>query len=442
MLRNIFVFTLMLGGIRLASKNALGCLQFYLWLAYFRPEAWLWDSAWIQALNLSFLAGLFLLFRAVTASDKHFRFDVRSALLFTLLLISLLSTLTTPYWGWAWVYWQEFAKIIIISYLLSSLVRSEADYRQVLLVIALSVGFEAAKQGWIGMVLHPGAKNSNYIAIFGDENGVAVGMLILAPLCLVLAQTSTRRWERWVHRALAIGVLYRGISTYSRGGFLAAGACLIVYVLRSKRKVPTFIGMVVVASALLSFMPQEFWDRMSTIKVNESEMEDSSASRLHFWRVATLMANAHPLLGVGHNSFNLAYNQYDFSRGQFGKGRSVHSSWFGMLAELGYPAFIIYVAIIFLGFASAWRVASRAKSGKSPPTLYPYAVGLQAAFAAFIVGGSFVPHQYLEMLWHLVALSIALRQISLATATVPEPVLTPEAAPRFTGGFQPTMGRA
>ena len=54
--------------------------------------------------------------------------------------------------------------------------------------------------------------------------------------------------------------------------------------------------------------------------------------------VAIRMANAHPLFGIGHNAYNTAYNAYDFSKGAYGSGRSVHSSFFGILAELGYEA--------------------------------------------------------------------------------------------------------
>jgi hypothetical protein len=44
-------------------------------------------------------------------------------------------------------------KTIVITYLLSSFVTDED--KLVVLVIALSLGFESAKQGWASFVLHP-----------------------------------------------------------------------------------------------------------------------------------------------------------------------------------------------------------------------------------------------------------------------------------------------
>jgi hypothetical protein len=47
-------------------------------------------------------------------------------------------------------------------------------------------------------------------------------------------------------------------------------------------------------------------------------------------------------------------------------------------------------------------------------------VAIQAAFAACLVGGSFLPFQYNEILWHFVGLSMALRAIAMkATVTSP-----------------------
>ncbi len=171
------------------------------------------------------------------------------------------------------------------------------------------------------------------------------------------------RPERWLYRLVGIGVAYRAITTYSRGGFLACGAMLIVSVLRSRHKVRSALAIAVVALTVTSVMPQRFWDRMSTITTSEEDLSDtSSVSRLHFWRVARLMVADHPFLGVGHNAFNKAYDKYDFSLGLYGEGRSVHSIWFGVASELGIPAFVLYLLILGL---AVWRVPARRHAGEA-----------------------------------------------------------------------------
>jgi hypothetical protein len=163
MLRTIFVAAIVLLGAQYALRDAFGALLLYLWVAYFRPETWLWFTDWLTALRLSFCCAVYLLVRAPNSSAK-FRFNFRLGLMFTFLGLSLMSMLTSDYISYSWPWWLDFFKTIVITYLLSSFVTDEPKFRVVVLVIALSLGFESAKQGWASFVLHPGMKNTNDIA--------------------------------------------------------------------------------------------------------------------------------------------------------------------------------------------------------------------------------------------------------------------------------------
>jgi O-antigen ligase len=165
--------------------------------------------------------------------------------------------------------------------------------------------------------------------------------------------------------------------------------------------------------------------------------EASSIGRLHFWHVALLMANARPLLGVGLNAFNVAYDQYDDQPGTFGGSRSVHSAWFGVLAELGYPGLLLFVAQIALAFGACRRARRASKLGDQYADLSRFAFALEAALIAFIIGGSFLPFQYTEMLWHFFGLTIALDLI--ARTALASSVAVMEAQP---GGLAPAFASA
>jgi probable O-glycosylation ligase (exosortase A-associated) len=423
MLRTIFVASIVLFGAQYALRDAFGALLLYLWVAYFRPEAWLWYANWLNALSLSFFCGVYLLIRA-PGSDAKFRVDVRSGLLFLFLGLSMVSMLSSKYVSYSWPYWLEFAKTITITYLLSSFITDQSRFRMVLLVIALSLGFESAKQGWGNFVLHPGAINNNPVEAIGDENEVAVALLMLVPVFIALGQTAERRSERWLHWMFGLGVAYRAVSTYSRGGFLACGAMIVVFVLRTRHKVRAALAVALVSFVVISVMPQRFWDRMSTITTSQEQLADSDASqrgRIHFWRVALVMVEKHPLFGIGHNAYNAAYDDYDFSVGAYGSGRSVHSVWFGILSELGIPAFLVYLLIFAFAVGGCQRVVTLAKRGQVPQSLGQFALALQTSFCVLAVGGTFVPWQYREMLWHFVGLSMALHALATSTATAPVP---------------------
>jgi probable O-glycosylation ligase (exosortase A-associated) len=235
-------------------------------------------------------------------------------------------------------------------------------------------------------------------------------MLMLVPVVAYLGQTTQHLWARWVYRFVLVGCLLRALTTYSRGGFLACGALGGIYLLRTRQRLRALVALLAIIIVILPALPEAFWARMDTILTYE---EDSSATgRLHFWAVAIEMANAHPLLGIGHNAFNTAYDAYDFSNGEYGRGRSVHSSFFGILAEAGYFGFALFTLILILAFRNCSRIRKHAALGRIPVKLGHGAIALEASLAVFVVGGTFLPFQYNEMLWHFIGLTIVLQRLA------------------------------
>jgi probable O-glycosylation ligase (exosortase A-associated) len=451
MLRALFVVAAILFGLRQSMKGPFHALLFYLWWAYFRPDQWLWWD-FVSQFNVSLVVGVLVL--AMTLfSGRRLQFGNGAWLMLLMAGQALVATLFSPAFDYAFPYWVDFAKSTVISFLIVTLVDDEKKLRATFVVFAFSLGFEATKQGWAQLILNPGAANANDHAVLGDNNGVAVGMLMLLAMLVALGRT-TALWkhEKHLYRFMAVGVVYRALSTYSRGGFLAAGAFGLLYLLRSRNKLPALIGVVLVTALIVPALPSEYWDRMNTIPRAAGELEtsdDSTRGRLYFWQVAVRMANANPLTGIGHNAFNKAYNTYDFSDGLYGYGRSVHSSWFGVLAEHGYPGFLIFIILNLHCYVTTRRAQRLAKLHVELKDLGTYAAAIEAALVVFLVGGSFLIFQYSEMLWHMLALAIVVgrlvreRSAALAQAApsvgvarltpVPAPMLvTPRAAARRT----------
>jgi hypothetical protein len=202
MLRTIFVLALVALGTWYALQGAYYALLFYLWNAYFRPESWVWSTL-IGQLQLSYFIGIYLV--AITLlSFQQFVFNGRVALLMLFSAQTLISTLLSEYPAESWLYWTEFAKALLITYLIVVLLTDIKRYRMALVVIGLSLGFEAAKQGWVVFFLTPGAANRNSHPFLGDNNGVALGMMMLVPILAALAQTATKRWEKYLFAFFAL----------------------------------------------------------------------------------------------------------------------------------------------------------------------------------------------------------------------------------------------
>ena len=426
MLRSLFITALLIVGWTYAFQSALYAACLYLWIAYFRPESWAW-SWFFHSLNLSFYAGIFLLVRSIAAGTT-LQLTFRNTSLLVFLALSLLSTSIGVDPTYSFPFWELFAKAVIVSFLLTLLIQTPSDLRLILVVIALSLGFEAGKQGWAQLILNPGAQNDNTIPFLGDNNLVAVGMAMLLPIVTALATTSKGWWKRGF-QFLTIGVVYRGLSTYSRGGLLAISAVGLLQFWRSPRKLGAIVALAIVIAVIVPVLPPEYWARMGTMTAPMEERDGSQLGRLHFWRVAVEMANDRPLLGVGHSGFLRAYNDYDTTVGAYGENRAVHSAWFGVLAELGYTGLVLFVYIIGSSLLACRRVRNSAKRGEIPEEMAAYATGLEASLVAFIVGGSFVSFHYIEMLWHFCGLTMALESVAVREAALARAKVTEPAAP-------------
>jgi probable O-glycosylation ligase (exosortase A-associated) len=426
----IFVFLIIAFGSFASLFSPFYTLLFYLWNAYFRPDDWTYGPL-IASLNLSFFIGAYLVV-ATAFSRPRFRIGVRIVLLGLFFADTLFSTIQSEQFYYSWSAWIEFSKVLTVSYVIILLTKDRTRFRYVLLIIAISLGFECAKQGWAQLYRAPGAQNNNPIPFLGDNNGVAVGTMMLVPILSALAQTATRRWEAFGHRFVLIGVFLRGITTYSRGGFLAAAVLGIFSLARSRKKVRAFVGAGVIAGIVLTVMPQAFWDKMNTINASESERDDSATGRLHFWVIAREMAQAKPLTGVGFNAYNLSYGTYNHATqyGEFQGVRSVHSIWFGVLAELGYPGFVLFIALFGSSMWSLWATSRKVRRDPEKQDIRIYANALLTSLATFAVGGTFLPLQYNEMFWHFMALGITLRFLAQEQPSeVTAPVRAPTPAP-------------
>jgi O-antigen ligase len=256
---------------------------------------------------------------------------------------------------------------------------------------------------------------------------------------------------RWICIIAVPLCAYTVISTFARGGFLALAAALLVYLALHPRRVRLIVATMVLVPIAIRFMPlpEGFTERLDTIPVQQigqlnltadeavsSPLEDTAEGRLHFWRVAMGMAQAHPL-GVGLGNFEANYNAFDFTGGWYGRRRAVHSSHFQVLAELGFLGTCVWVSMFAYALWIGIRVRGRSRTPGLSPTeaRFMYTVGsaLIVSIVGFVVGGSFISLALNDLTWVTFAMVAALDRISTrlcaeATAGVqPQAAATPNA---------------
>src|SRR5262245_22665346 len=173
MLRMIFVLFIIGVGMFYSAFGAFYALLFYLWNAYFRPEEWTYGP-YVGMMNLSFIIGTYLVIRTIFSLPNP-KLGARTLLIILFAGQCVIGTVTSEHRDWSEGFLFEFAKVLLITYLMVVLLDDRRKFRMALLVIALSLGFECAKQGWVNLYRAPGARNDNRIAFLGDNNGVALG---------------------------------------------------------------------------------------------------------------------------------------------------------------------------------------------------------------------------------------------------------------------------
>src|SRR5689334_1779733 len=121
-LRTVFIAIVLTIGWAFALQSPIYAAALYLWIAYFRPESWAWSDLF-TSLNLSYIAGAYLVLRTVM-SGAAFKWNARSWLLVIFLAHSLLSTALGADAAYSFGQWQDFAKTIVVSLILTSLIDS------------------------------------------------------------------------------------------------------------------------------------------------------------------------------------------------------------------------------------------------------------------------------------------------------------------------------
>lgn len=405
-MRNLFVFLIIGTGIAFSFRGAFHVLLFYLWNAYFRPEMWTWSTL-VQSLRLSLGIGLVLLVSCLFSSER-FRGGVGPKLLLLFGVQMLASTALSDYSTFLWAQWIEVFKTLVITYLIATLITTEERLRLTFAVIALSLAFEGAKQAWAQMIFSPGARNTNEWVMLGDNNGVAIGMLMLVPMFLALIQTTPQKAWRTIGWMFTIGVTYRAISTYSRGAFLAAIVLALFIAARSKKRLRALVGVGLACWGIYSIMPATYWNRVDTI---QTAADTSEAPRIGFWLIGLEMAHDNPVFGVGLNAYRYKFAEYDPNDGAYGSGRDIHSSWFGLLADLGYPGLTLFVLLIGRTVWTGGRARKLARSDPSAAGLAAYGTALQGQLLVFAIGATFISIQYKEFIWHVLGLGMALEYL-------------------------------
>jgi probable O-glycosylation ligase (exosortase A-associated) len=306
----------------------------------------------------------------------------------------------------AWIEWDRVMKIQIMVFATFYLIWDRWRLEGLIWTIAMSIGFYGIKGGIFTLV------NGGNDRVHGpeytyieDNNDLALALVAVIPLMRYLQLRSERKWIRMGLSAAMLLCAVSVLGSYSRGGLVALATVMVLMVLKSRKRLLFGTMLVVGITVGLKVMPQQWFDRMNTIK--EYKQDNSAKGRFNAWSFAWNLANERPLTGGGFRSFNKAnFAIYAPDPEDF---HEAHNIFFKVLGEHGFPGVILFILLWITSWKSAGWIRKATRG--DPQLIWASDLGsmLQVSLAGYMLGGSFLNLAYFALPYHLMAIVVICR---------------------------------
>ncbi|MDB5572529.1 MAG: oligosaccharide repeat unit polymerase [Hyphomicrobiales bacterium] len=324
-------------------------------------------------------------------------------------------TLGVPFAGdrpAAIAYWTgTYYKIALMVVAIAWLTREVKHFNRLIVGIVLaglSVGCVAIVNKLSGVGLVEGTRvtiGRNIRSALGDPNDLSLVLLFPMAFATALAVTKGLPRRHKILGLFAIPVLaFAVIATQSRGGLLG---CLAVWGFVANRYIKQ--KSIIVAAGVVGVIVLKFAAGISDRQSGgaaEAGVDESAMGRIHAWNAAWRMAMVHPLVGVGIDNF--IQNYYFYSDYWDGVPHAVHSTWFVVIAEGGFPGIGLFLTMIVVTFRSAFQALKTVTDENAPATMRAMALALVAGLVGFCVSGTFLTQGFTWPIYIQVALVSAL----------------------------------
>lgn len=409
-------------------RPAFGMLIF-VWLGFFVPQSMTYGATPLSMLMAACtILGYFM-------SSEPKRFPAQREVILFLLIWALfgLTTVLAIYPDRAIKTLTFVSKIFLMVFFAMCIINTKERLHQLVRVIALSIGFYAAK-GCVFVLLTRG-----HSIVYGPSgsfleanNMIGLAFAMNLPLLAYLVKTEERNWLRWVCRIMFVSSFPAMVFTYSRGAWLGMVAVSLLMALRSPYRVR--IATMAMAAALfvtpfaIHYIPERLANRYEDLE--NYEEESSAQMRFGSWTYCFRVAVDDPLTGGGFDHYSRqTYDKYapeynDRWGGELRYRRSsCHSIWFTVIGEHGFIGFLLWAGILGSFAMSVRRIRIVSVTRPEIVWMFDLAGALQFSLAGYAVVGTFIDAAYFDLLYYLIAIVVILKERladNRVTAVLPE----------------------
>jgi probable O-glycosylation ligase (exosortase A-associated) len=400
------------------------------WIGFMNPHRLTWSFAYDMPFAM-IVALVTLVSLLMSREPKKIPWTRESIVLVIFLAWILLTTLQAMYPWLAWPHFNQIWKIQLMVFVTLMLMQSKERINQLVWVIAMSIGFYGIKGGIFtivhGGVYHVRGPEGSFI---GGDNEMGLALIMTIPLLRYL-QLTTR--SMWVRSFLAVAMVLCAAATVgsqSRGALVGLVAMGTFLWLKSRNKVFTAALGVVAIGLVLSVMPQQWYDRMSTIQTYDQDQ--SAMGRINAWKMAFNMAKDRPL-GGGLESFQ------DYSFALYAPNpddvHASHSIYFEVLGEHGFVGLGLFLMLALMTWRTASWVIGRARRDREKRWAADLAAMVQVSLVGYASAGAFLGLAYFDYYYTLIALVILCKTVLMSdtVSRAAEPAAN-AAQPHLAGG--------
>lgn len=399
-MRDLFVALVVFGFLPMTFRHPQIGIYLWSWIGYHNPHrlsfGWALNFPWAMIIALTtFVALLF------SKEPKKLPWTRESIVMLLFLLWMVVTTTNSLYPALAWQNFDKVFKVLLMTFVTMIIINTRERLNGLIWVICISLGFYGIKGG-IFTILKGGSHRVQGPdgTFFGGNNEMALVLAMTIPLLAYLRMQETRAWLKSGLGAAMMLSAIAAIGSQSRGGLvgLSAMGLFLWFKSRSKFASALMIGFMVVAIA--SIMPQEWYDRMNTIKTYDQD--DSALGRINAWWTGFIVGTTR-LTGGGFDMFQAAtFAQY---APEAFRVHDVHSIYFEVLGEQGLIGFIMFMSLGIMSWMRCNQIMKVCKKDPQRKWAADLAAMIQVSLVGYATAGAFLGMAYFDLYYHLVAMT-------------------------------------
>lgn len=407
-MRDLILTAFVFGTIPFILRNPFYGLLMWVWLGIMNPHRLTWGFAY--SLPFAQVIAICTLVAMLLHAKKLYRLPNDRVTITLVLFIAWLCV--SPLFAFnpaaEFELWSRAIKVqaMVVAALL--IVGNRDQLHKLVWVLALSVGFFGIKGGLFTIATGGSHRvwgpSGSFIA---DNNQLALAIIMSIPLFRYLQLHSENKWVKRGCLAAMMLSAASALGSQSRGGFLALAAMGLFLWTKSRQKGLIAILLVLAIPAVLLFMPESWFERMSSIQTYDQDA--SAMGRINAWWAAWNLAVDRFPIGGGFGMWTASVFQL------YAPDPSVvfvaHSIYFHILGDHGFIGLVLFLLVFGFSWMNGNWIVSRTKNKPELLWARDLAAMCQVSLVGYAVGGAFLSLTYFDLPYYIVVILIVLRII-------------------------------